>query len=310
MHVEHVAGVRLAARRAAKHQRHLAVGGGLLGQVVVHAERGLALLVHEVLGERAAGVRREELQRRRVGGRGDDHDGVLDRAGLPEPLHHRRHRRLLLADGDVHADDAGALLVDDRVDRDGGLAGAAVADDQLALATADRDHGVDGLDAGLQRLVDRLPHDDAGRDDLDRPAGLRLDRAQAVDRLAERIHHATEHLRAGRHLEQAAGAADLVAFLQHEVVADDGGADRVLVQVEHQGDDGLARLPRGDLEHLVGHRRLEAVDAGDAVGHAEHRTNLGVLRRRQVGRRDFLEEDFLELAGAEECLRGHEIRWK
>jgi hypothetical protein len=48
-----------------------------------------------------------------------------------------------------------SLLVDDRVDRDGGLAGLAVADDELALAAADRDHGVDGLDAGLHRLVAR-----------------------------------------------------------------------------------------------------------------------------------------------------------
>ena len=40
--------------------------------------------------------------------------------------------------------------------RDGGLAGLPVADDQLALAAADGGHGVDGLDAGLHRLLDRL----------------------------------------------------------------------------------------------------------------------------------------------------------
>ena len=64
--------------------------------------------------------------------------------------------RQLLADRDVDADEVAALLVDDRVDRDGGLARLAVADDQLALAAADRDQGVDGLDAGLDRRVDRL----------------------------------------------------------------------------------------------------------------------------------------------------------
>ena len=67
-----------------------------------------------------------------------------------------RDGRLLLADGDVEAENALALLVDDRVDRDGGLAGLAVADDELALTAADRDHRVDGLDAGLERLLDRL----------------------------------------------------------------------------------------------------------------------------------------------------------
>ena len=55
-------------------------------------------------------------------------------------------RRALLADGDVDAADlllrvAGlpvVPLVDDRVQRDRGLAGLPVADDQLALAAADR----------------------------------------------------------------------------------------------------------------------------------------------------------------------------
>jgi hypothetical protein len=37
--VEDVAGVGLAARRAAQQQRHLAVGVGVLGQVVIHAQR-------------------------------------------------------------------------------------------------------------------------------------------------------------------------------------------------------------------------------------------------------------------------------
>ena len=61
--------------------------------------------------------------------------------------------RLLLADRDVDALNAGGLLVDDRVDRHRGLAGLAVADDQLALAAADRDHRVDRLVAGLHRLA-------------------------------------------------------------------------------------------------------------------------------------------------------------
>jgi hypothetical protein len=77
--------------------------------------------------------------------------------------------RVLLADRDVDALNAGALLVDDRVDRQRGLAGLAVADDQLALAAADRDHRVDRLVAGLHRLVDRLAPDHA-RGDAFRPA--------------------------------------------------------------------------------------------------------------------------------------------
>src|SRR2546429_7782984 len=88
--------------------------------------------------------------------------------------------RLLLADGDVDALNAGGLLVDDGVDREGGLAGLAAADDQLALPAADRHHRVDGLVAGLHRLADRLPVDDPRSDPLDRRAARGSGRALAA----------------------------------------------------------------------------------------------------------------------------------
>ena len=128
----------------------------------------MAAAVAEVLAHRAGRVRADVEQRRRIRRAGGDDDGVFHRAGLFERPHHLRDRRLLLADRVVDADDVLALLVDDRVDGDGGLAGLAVADDQLALAAADRHHRVDRLEAGLQRLLDRLAIDDAGRDALDR----------------------------------------------------------------------------------------------------------------------------------------------
>jgi hypothetical protein len=56
----------------------------------------------------------------------------------------------------------------------------------------------------------------------------RLDRAQTVDRVAERVDHAAEQLGTDLHLEQATGAAHLVAFLELQVVAHDDGADRPL----------------------------------------------------------------------------------
>src|SRR6188768_419108 len=108
----------------------------VLTEVVVDAQR-VAAVVEEFLAHRDACVWSQELERRRVGGAGGDDDGVLHRAGLLELRHHVRHRRLLLADGDVDADEVLPLLVDDRVDRDRGLAGLPVADDQLALAATD-----------------------------------------------------------------------------------------------------------------------------------------------------------------------------
>ena len=44
----------------------------------------------------------------------------------------------------------------------GGLASLPVANDQLALTPADRNHRIDGLDSGLQWLIDALPVHYAG----------------------------------------------------------------------------------------------------------------------------------------------------
>src|SRR5262249_10925247 len=152
---EDVARVRLAARRAAEEQRELAVRDGVLRQVVVDAER-VAARVAEVLAHRDGGVRAEELQRGRLRRAGDDDSRVLHGAVGAELLDDVDDGRLLLADGGVEAVNALALLVDDGVERDGGLAGLAVTDDELALAAADGDHRVDRLEAGLERLLDRL----------------------------------------------------------------------------------------------------------------------------------------------------------
>ena len=152
--IEDVAGERLAARRAAEQQRQLAVRVGVLREVVVDAERVLAL-VEEVLAHRAAGERRHPLDRRGLLRRRRDDDRVLHRAGVAQPLDDLRDRRALLPDRDVDAHEVAAALVQDRVDRDRGLAGRAVADDELALATTDRGHRVDRLEPRVHAAPSR-----------------------------------------------------------------------------------------------------------------------------------------------------------
>ena len=154
MQVEDVARIGLAAGRTAQQQRHLAVGDGLLGEVVIGDHRVHAV-VAEIFAHGAAGERRQELHRRRVGSGRRDDDRIVERAALLERLGELRHGRALLPDGDVDAVELlllvvrveGRLLVQDRVEDDRRLAGLAVADDQLALAAADRDQRVDRLQA-------------------------------------------------------------------------------------------------------------------------------------------------------------------
>ncbi len=198
--VEHVTGVGLATRRAAQQQRHGPVGLGLLGQVVEHDQHVLAR-VHPVLADGRAGVRSHVLVAGRVRGGGVHDRRVRQGAGLFEHAAQCGDGRALLTDR--HVDAAHLLLriaalpelalVDDGVHRDGGLAGLAVADDQLPLTATDRDHRVDGLDAGLQRLTHLLAVHHAGGLELQRSALVDVgDVTEPVDGPTQRIDGATE----------------------------------------------------------------------------------------------------------------------
>ena len=192
MEIEDVAGVGFASWRTAEEQRDFAVAGGVLGEVVVDDE-GVLAGVAEVLAHGGGGEGREVLHRRGLGRSGGDDDGVGHGAMLFEGLDDLRDGRPLLPDGAVDADEVVLRGVDDGVERDGGLAGLAVADDELALAAADGDHGVDGLDAGGHGLADGLAIDDAGSETLDGEILVGVDGALVVDGLAERVDDAADH---------------------------------------------------------------------------------------------------------------------
>src|SRR3989338_1930786 len=208
MKVENVARVRLAPRRAPQEQRELAVCHRLFGEVVVYDDDVLAF-VHKILADGRARKRREILQSRRRGSRRVDDDGIFERALLAQLFNDARGLRFLLPDRDVYANRPPLFrrvaLADDGVYRDGGLPGAAVADDELALAAPDRDHRVDRLDAGLHGLRDGAPVDDAARLPLDRHERRFLERALSVQRLAQGVDDAPQKLLARRHREHAAG---------------------------------------------------------------------------------------------------------
>src|ERR1700734_3332600 len=118
----------------------------MLRKVVVKADR-VTLAVAEILAHGGRGEWRDVLHRGGFAGRRGYDDAVLHRAGGGPRLYHPRDRRGLLPDRAVDANHVAALLIQNRVQNDGGLACLAVADDQLTLSAADRNHRVDGLDA-------------------------------------------------------------------------------------------------------------------------------------------------------------------
>ena len=226
--------------------------------------------VAKEFAHRARGIRRDVKQRRRLRRAGGDDDAVAQCVGFFEDAHDLRNGGLLLPDRVVNADDVFVVLIDDGVDRDGRLAGLAVADDQLALAASDRHHRVDGFQAGLQRLAHRLAIDHAWCDALDRHERLCGDGALAVDGLPERIHHAAEQLVADRHRDDAPGALDDVAFLDFRVLAEEHRAHAVLFEVQRDAEDAVRKL-----EHLAGHRALDAVHSSDTVAKRHNAADFG-----------------------------------
>ena len=263
----------------------------MLGEVVVDAERVLAV-VEEMLGHRAAGIRGHVLDRRRLVGGGGDDDRVVHRPGVVEDAGDLDHGRHPLADRDVDADQVLVAVVDDRVDRDRRLAGLAVADDQLALAAADRDHPVDRLEPGLHGGGDRLALDHARSLELRRPRLGGVDLALVVERAAERIDDPPEQLLADRDLEQLSAALDGVALDDLVPLAEQHHADVVGLEVERQPGDLM-----GQLEHLQRHAVVEPVDAGDAIGDREHGADLREVGAVGLEPLDPLSQDLRNLVG-------------
>ena len=172
-------------------------------------------------------------------------------AGFGQRLHNLRDRRALLADGAVDADQIVLGIVDDGVKQDGGLAGLTVANDQLALAATDGNHGVDSLEASGHGLAHRLAVDDARGQALDGQKLSGGDGALVVDGDAERVDDAADHGLAYRHGENLSGALDLVAFAEFGVVAQNNGAHLIFFKSQGQTGDVVRKGEQLAGHHLV-----------------------------------------------------------
>jgi hypothetical protein len=165
------------------------------------------------------------------------------------------------------------LLVDEGVDGDCGLAGLTVTDDQFALATANGDEGVECLEAGLNRLRHRLARDDAGCLDFNAAALRGLERALAIDWVAEAVDDTAEQFLADGNVHNRAGTLYNVAFADFAVGAEDNHTDIVGFEVQRHALDAV-----GKFDHFTGLNIVEAVDTGDTVTDRQHAADFRNLR--------------------------------
>uniref|UniRef100_A0A0N4Z8Y7 NAD-specific glutamate dehydrogenase n=1 Tax=Parastrongyloides trichosuri TaxID=131310 RepID=A0A0N4Z8Y7_PARTI len=189
--------------------------------------------------------------------------------------------RALLADSDIDAEQlvgvggvgvVGSLLVEEGVQNDRGLAGLTVTDDQLALATTNRDQSVNSLEAGRHWLMNRLTRNDARCLDVDAATFGSNDWAFTVDWIAESIDNAAEQARADWNVNDRAGTLDDVAFLDVTVGTENNHTDIVGFEVKRHA----ANTTR-EFDHLAGLDFVEAIDTGNTVTDGQHLADFGNL---------------------------------
>jgi len=237
----------------------------------------------------------------------------LERPRLFERIDRPGDGGILLADSHIHRVDRteafleGAVgvavlvvdlgLIDDRIDRDGGLSGLTVTNDQFTLAATNRNHRIDGHDPGLQRLIDRFARDDARSDLFDRIRLGRSDRALAVHRLSQRIDHAPKQRFADGNRKQFSGGARFGALLEVRNVAETDYADSVFFEIQCDPHDAA-----GKGHHLIIHDLGEALDAGDTICHGNDCAGVGLADAGgETG--DFVFDLFEKRAHGEEVIK-------
>ena len=214
----------------------------------------MAATIPEKLTHGASGIGRHILQWRRIASRCRHHDAILHGPILFQGTHHLGHGRALLTDSHINADHPrvpriplrlgipGFTLIDNGIERYRRLAGLPIANDQLALATADRHHRVDRLQTRLQWLAHGLPIHHPGGDALDRAGVRRINRSLPINGLAQRVDHPANHRFTHRHLHDAAGAVDLITLLNFDVLTQQHGANVVFFKIQGHTVDVMRKL--------------------------------------------------------------------
>ena len=208
--IEDVTGKRFTPGRPAEQERKLAVGAGVLREVVVN-DQYVAACLHERLRDAGCGVRSDVSETGRIVAFGHDNDGVIHRALFTQGRHGLCNSGRALSNGTIDAQDVLAALVEDRVDRNGGLARLAVAENQLALAAPNGNERIDDFEAGLERHRDgRAVHDGRGGA-FDGQALAGGHRPLAIQWPAERVDDAPQQSIAHGHVHDLARTLDFIS---------------------------------------------------------------------------------------------------
>ena len=235
--------------------------------------------ITEILSDSRSGKRSIILKGCRISCRSRNHDRIIQRSFLLQSVYYRSHCRTLLSYGYINtihrlAREICFSLVDDGIDRYRGLSRLTVTDYELTLSATDRNHGIDRLQAGLKRLRNRLTEDHSRSLSFQRHLAKFASNASfAVKRLAQRIHHTTDHRFADIDRSDSSRTAYAHSFLNLVGRAQKDSTDIVLLKVHHHRLDIIVKL-----QQLTCLGIQKSLDPDYSVTHLQHLTDLLKLK--------------------------------
>ncbi len=116
----------------------------------------------------------------------------------------------------------------------------------------------------MDRLINGLTGDNAGRYFFYRVGQFSVDLAFAVNGVTQRIDNATNQLRAYRNFKDTTGTFSGHTFFKLQVVTQDNSTHGVTLQVQYHAENAV-----GEFNHFTKHRVFEAVNFHDTVGNAD-----------------------------------------
>ena len=116
----------------------------------------------------------------------------------------------------------------------------------------------------------RLARNDARCLHIGNRALFSVQRALAVDRVAQTVNNAAQKLVANRNVHDGLGALDRVAFFDRPVITEDDNTNVVNFQVQRHAANSTR-----EFDHFTGLDCVQTVNAGDTVADAQHATDLG-----------------------------------
>ena len=231
--------------------------------------------ITEILADGSTCKRSVILQRSRVTSRGSYNHRVVQCSVLTKRINDRSNGRTLLTNSYIDtiyrvACQEVSALVDNRINRNGSLSRLAVADNQLTLSAADRNHGVHSLQSGLQRLVHRLTIDYSRSFPFQRHIiQFAANQSFAVERFAQRVNHTSQHALSYTDGGDTFGTLHDESFFDFVRRAQQYSTHVVLFEVHHDCFDTIVKL-----QQFIGFGISQSIDTHYAVAHLEHRTDF------------------------------------